>query len=93
MQRTPVTSSNVVSIGYDAAGQRLEVEYKGGKVYTYAEVPAETHRDLLAAESKGSFIARQIKPTFACTPGGFELGAPAGEEQADETQDQVEDAG
>jgi hypothetical protein len=31
MQRTPVESEAAVSVGYDAASCRLEVEYAGGR--------------------------------------------------------------
>lgn len=64
--RQAVTSSNIVSIGYDAEQQRLEVEFKGGRVYEYAEVPAEKHEALMRADSVGSFFARQVKNVYPC---------------------------
>lgn len=54
MQRTPVQSSNLKSIGYDPNAKQLEVEFQNGKVWQYADVTAETHADLLKQKSIGS---------------------------------------
>ena len=61
MQRTPVTSSNIVSIGHDPATNTLEVEFKGGGVYSYAGVDAAKHAALIAADSVGSHFHKHIK--------------------------------
>lgn len=65
MNRTPVTSSNVASVGYDVAAQVLEVEFKTGAVYAYDKVPSEVHDRLMAAESIGKAINAEVKPHFA----------------------------
>lgn len=62
--RVPVDSSAVESIGYQEAVQALDVEYEGGKVYRYADVPPRVHRELMAAESKGRFVNTEIKPRY-----------------------------
>lgn len=61
MDRAPVSSSNIKSVGYD--GSTLEVEFSSG-VYQYAGVPAETYTQLLAAESAGKFFAANIRGKF-----------------------------
>ncbi|HYJ78090.1 MAG TPA: KTSC domain-containing protein [Longimicrobiaceae bacterium] len=66
MQRTPVASSAVKSIGYDAEEETLEVEFANGGVYRYLEVPADEHERLLAAESIGTYMNVVIKPSFPC---------------------------
>lgn len=66
MNREPVQSSNVVSVGYDALGEILEIEFKGGAVYQYKQVPLHMYEQLKASESVGSFIAGQIKPNYNC---------------------------
>lgn len=53
MNRTPVQSSNVVSIGYE--GGVLEVEFKSG-VYRYFGVAPEVYQTLLIAPSVGKAI-------------------------------------
>ncbi|MFJ1705483.1 KTSC domain-containing protein [Kitasatospora sp. NPDC088346] len=65
MERVPLESSCVRSAGYDAAGRRLEVEYTGGSVYHYLAVPAEEYAGLLAAESHGTYLNREIKGRYA----------------------------
>lgn len=65
MHRIPVESSNVASIGYEAGV--LEVGFKGGAVYRYANVTRQDYEHLIAAESKGSYFARAIKPHYAAT--------------------------
>ena len=51
-----VNSSNVVSVGYDETTQELYIEYKGGVIYQYKNVPEEYWNALQNADSKGSWI-------------------------------------
>ena len=64
MQRTPVASSNVVSIGYDEPTQTLEIEFNGAAVYQYHGVPPSLHHGLMSASSKGSFIHAHIRGRY-----------------------------
>lgn len=64
MERTPVDSSAVVSVGYDESRQILELEYIDGDVYRYFEVPAALHRALLDAPSIGQFVNAETKGAF-----------------------------
>ena len=66
MDRTPVESSNIRSLGYDPDTRLLEVEFKSGTIYHYSGVPAETHRELMAAPSKGVYFGREIKFHYDC---------------------------
>jgi|TARA_B100000749_G_scaffold39746_1_gene27204 hypothetical protein len=61
MDRTPVVSSNIKSIGYDSNSKILEVEFTNMSVYRYYEVPEDVYEELMAAESKGSYLHRKIK--------------------------------
>lgn len=60
-QRVIVESSQISSIGYNLDAQTIEIEFKGGAVYEYANVPPALHVQLMSAESKGSFFYREIK--------------------------------
>jgi len=62
----PVEPSAVEAVGYDAEGHELWIRYTGGHVYVYvyAEVPEAVYRKLLDADSKGTFVNREIKPTY-----------------------------
>lgn len=62
MKRTPVTSSNVASIGYDPSVQVLEVEFLNGSIYQYAFVAPVLRAELMLAQSIGNFIHTKIKP-------------------------------
>ena len=64
MNRTPVKSSFIDSIGYE--GDTLEVAYKDGKVYRYAGVPPDLHQSVMGAESIGKALKEQV------VNGGFE---------------------
>ena len=64
MNRTPVKSSFIESIGYE--GDTLEVVYKDGKVYKYTGVPRETYGSVMGAESIGKALKEQV------LKGGFE---------------------
>lgn len=60
MQRLPVESSDVLSIGYDAAERILEVEFHGGRVYRYRGVEPDMHAQFMKADSYGQFLFAYI---------------------------------
>ncbi len=64
MRRRPVESSSLVSVGYDALSQVLEIEFTGGGLYHYFDVPEFVHRRLLGASSPGSFVNAVVKPNY-----------------------------
>jgi len=64
MERIPVSSTSVASMGYDAELQVLEVEFVDGGVYQYQGVPQDLFEQLMNAPSKGAFINKQIKKFY-----------------------------
>jgi hypothetical protein len=64
MKWARVSSSNIVSVGYDEEQRILAIVYRGGRVYHYLEVPPERVLSLLRAESKGRFVNQEIKGHF-----------------------------
>lgn len=59
---SPVKSTNVAAIGYASVRQALLVQYKSSQeVYLYYGVSPEKYQAFLAAESKGAFLATQVK--------------------------------
>lgn len=64
MNRTPVSSSNLVSIGYDKVRKILEVEFTSGGVYTYSGVPPTAYEELMASSSHGSYFSQMIKNSY-----------------------------
>jgi hypothetical protein len=61
INRTPVDSTQLRSIGYDATTSTLEVEFRKGGVYQYYGVPAETYRQLMAAQSIGTYVNSALR--------------------------------
>jgi hypothetical protein len=60
MDRILVQSSNLVSVGYDAAARLLEVEFVTGKTYQYHDVPLDVYQGLMSASSKGEYLHDNI---------------------------------
>jgi KTSC domain len=60
MQRVSLTSRAVLSAGYDATAQCLELEFRSGRIYRYFGVGQGTYDFLLRAASKGGFVKRMI---------------------------------
>lgn len=59
MELTPVQSSNVECIGYDTDIELLIVKFRDGSLYG-AFISPTRHAALMAAPSKGRFLAQQI---------------------------------
>lgn len=65
MDRTPVSSSNICSIGYDLGSSTLEIEFNNGTVYQYAGVPQAEYDALMNAGSHGTYFNANIKNRFS----------------------------
>jgi KTSC domain len=64
VERLPVASRALKSVGYDAATHTLEVEFASSSVYRYFDVPEFTFRALMHAKSKGHFFQTSIDRKF-----------------------------
>ena len=67
MDRTPVSSSNIRSVGYDADSNVLEIEFNNGTVYQYTNVPQSEYDGLVSAASHGSYLHANIKNRYSYT--------------------------
>ena len=63
MERQPVKSSNLASIGYDGGNEILEVEFKNGRIYIYFNFPENVYNRLINASSHGKYFDKNIKNT------------------------------
>jgi len=61
MQRQIVSSSNLVSVGYDSTSSILEIEFHSGGVYQYLNVPVSIYNGLMNASSHGTYFDVYIK--------------------------------
>nr|WP_250132031.1 KTSC domain-containing protein [Stutzerimonas nitrititolerans] len=62
VKRASVASSSLRSLGYDPERQVVEVEFSGGAVYRYEQVPPEAVQALLEADSLGRHFNQVFKP-------------------------------
>lgn len=56
MKLVPVESSMLLAVGYDGATKELEAVFSSGAVWRYRRVPRAVYRELLASDSKGSYM-------------------------------------
>lgn len=61
MDRQPLSSTNIKSVGYDSAQKVLEVEFSSGSVYQYFDVPEHIYLSLCSASSPGKFFQSSIR--------------------------------
>ncbi len=66
MERIPVTSTDLCSVGYDPESLTLEIEFKKGSVYQYNGVPTEEHQGLMTAPSHGKYFNANIRNRYQC---------------------------
>lgn len=64
MNRTPVSSSHVASVGYDGLATTLEVAFRDGSVYQYYAVPSDIAGHLVRATSVGSYLNAHVKGIY-----------------------------
>ncbi|MDP3899988.1 MAG: KTSC domain-containing protein [bacterium] len=64
MYRTPVSSSNICSIGYDSALSILEVEFTSGDVYQYFDVSENLYQQFFNTSSHGQFLNDHIRYNY-----------------------------
>lgn len=63
MNMVPVTSSNLVAVGYDESSKDLVIRFNSG-TYVYYGVPTYVYTELLNAPSKGSYHHLNIKNKY-----------------------------
>jgi len=64
MERKPVTSSNIASIGYDENTSTLEIEFLNNTIYQYFDVPQHVYNGIMSADSHGQYLAQNIKGEY-----------------------------
>jgi hypothetical protein len=66
-QLSPVESSSIAAVGYDAAERILWVRFVNGATYRYRDVPPAKYKDFMRAESKGRYFNSEIRTTYPFT--------------------------
>ena len=68
MERFPLDSDALASLGYDPAHRVLEVEFTNGRVYRYFGVPAREVQRLVDAPSRGAYFSRRVRDRYPYEP-------------------------
>ena len=66
MRRSTVKSRSIRSVGYHERSQILELEFEGGRLYQYFDVPRSVYEELVQAESIGRFVNTRVKGNYRC---------------------------
>ncbi|MBI4851100.1 MAG: KTSC domain-containing protein [Acidobacteria bacterium] len=61
----PVDSSMIDAVGYDKKTKELEVLFSSGKTYCYKDVPLKVYKELMDADSKGSYMRDAIIDVYS----------------------------
>jgi hypothetical protein len=64
MNWVPVDSRAVAALAYDCGKRQLYVRFHSGRIYRYFEFTLGQYDKLLAAESKGTYFAEEIRGKF-----------------------------
>ncbi|HUH79151.1 MAG TPA: KTSC domain-containing protein [Methanoregula sp.] len=64
MERQPVKSRILRSVGYDEATKDLEIEFQNGLVYRFLAVPPKVYRDLMRSDEIGKYFSEKVRPRF-----------------------------
>lgn len=64
MERSPVDSSVIASVGYDTATSVLELEFRSGGVYRYFLVPPSVHQAVAGAASIGRAFQELVRDRY-----------------------------
>ncbi len=64
VERQPVKSRILRSVGYDAIAKNLEIEFHTGLVYQYSAVPPEVYTDLMHSSEIGKYFTEKVRTRF-----------------------------
>jgi hypothetical protein len=64
LERLPVKSRILRSIGYDESTKILEIEFHTGLVYQYLGVPPKVYADLMRSSEIGKYFSEKVRPKF-----------------------------
>lgn len=64
MERQPVKSRILRSVGYDESTKILEIEFHTGLVYQYSGVLPKVYKDLMHSGEIGKYFSEKIRPKF-----------------------------
>lgn len=67
MDKIPISSRNIASVGYDASTLTLEIAFHSGDIYQYNGVHQSEYDSLMKASSHGKYFRKNIKDVYPYT--------------------------
>ncbi len=64
LERQPVKSRILRSVGYDDTTKILEIEFHTGLVYHYSGVPLKVYKDFMHSGEPGKYFSEKVRPRF-----------------------------
>ena len=64
LERQPVKSRILRSVGYDESSKILEIEFQTGLIYQYAGVPPKVYRELIRSDEVGKYFIDKVRNRF-----------------------------
>ena len=61
MERQPVKSCILRSVGYDDNLKNMEIEFHSGLIYQYSGVPSKVYADLMSSAAVGKFFSDKVR--------------------------------
>jgi hypothetical protein len=73
MDRNPVTSTSIASVGFDPKRHVLEIEFKNGSIYQYNLISEKVYGKLMASDAKATYFNNNIRNVYPTVrmKGGF----------------------
>lgn len=62
MDLVPVQSTNLSHIGYDPDTMTMQIQFRSGGLYAYANVEPDTYNAMMSSGDPGRYFAEIIKP-------------------------------
>lgn len=64
INRIPVASSNIATVGYDKEAHILEIEFHYGAIHQYVDVPEKVFEEIMSSPSQSAYFMNEIKSKF-----------------------------
>jgi hypothetical protein len=64
VERQPVKSRILHSVGYDNSTKILEIEFHTGLVFQYSGVPSKVYADLMRSGEMGKYFSEKVRTQF-----------------------------
>lgn len=65
VERKPLKSEMLKSVGYDPATHEMEVEFADGSVHVYSRVPPKVHKDLMKAKKVAYYFGKKVRTHYS----------------------------